>query len=381
MAERVEKAKDLLDKLLAQGKTLEEAARYLFQKGYTQDEVNQANKLRYQEGIASADIGTQFGLGGAGMLQSPRADLSQKLDTFLYRLQFEAGLSASQAQEVRQAIMDMAGTEENPLISIEELRKVSPIIDMLYSDPEGYRQKLYIKQLKESATGAKAEREAAYQAKAGKALTEWLGGRSYWQKPLPSEEEKTPWVKAREEQFRPTEGVSTEQFRQFMGTAGGWDAYEQAKQHFAQLAGQQAAEYMGGRSAASYNVNPNLGRGGLVTDEPYQQAGSAELAPFLSQLSPEGKRFWAGRTGEILEPIQQARKAWWSEVVRLRREQRAGEVQATKYGDEYQGVGEMPKDPLQAYLQNFDFANKFAQAPRQERGFHPRFFAPPTRWG
>lgn len=200
------------------------------------------------------------------------------------------------------------------------------------------------------------------------------------------EKATNPWLQAREKIFGGFEAPSVDTFKAIAKVASEAAETDAWNKHYAKLAEQQSASYMAGRSAASFAGTPKSKQ--VYTETDYGSMptfGQDVLAPFMSQFSSNQQNFWENQKGKVLEPIQQARQAWWSEIIRLRKNYQADTLAASKdeelTGGQTPSEPNYPKDPLQDYLANFDFNTKFLETPRYQRGEYPRFFAPPAKWG
>jgi len=200
------------------------------------------------------------------------------------------------------------------------------------------------------------------------------------------EKATNPWLQAREKIFGGFEAPSVDTFKAIAKVASEAAETDAWNKHYAKLAEQQATSYMAGRSAASFDAPPKREPNYSETTYRSLPAPSQDvLDPFISQFSSNQQNFWQNKRGEVLQPMQQARQAWWDEIIRLRKNWQSDTIVASKdeelYGGQTPAEPKYAKDPLQEYLANFDFNTKFLETPRYQRGEYPRFFAPPAKWG
>lgn len=166
--------------------------------------------------------------------------------------------------------------------------------------------------------------------------------------------------------------------------------------------------------------------GGLfVQEEPVTPVGikpaQEVLDPFLATLSPNLKAFWERRQSQVLDPITQARQAWWQSLqeaqgaanVASQEAQSAAKARDVYYDRPFEleeELGALPamqaqslqtraeeastssgqaqtsferlqqQDPLKKYLGEFDWLKPYITTPQRQRGFYPGIKAPPAVW-
>ncbi len=136
------------------------------------------------------------------------------------------------------------------------------------------------------------------------------------------------------------------------------------------------------------------------TITPTPDIEESQLSPFLSQLSPNLQKYWKSNISSALDPIQQVREQWWNTINQTRLEAAgksfthgdlvsragAGDTEAASALSSYGGIATQdtspaPKDPLEAYLKNYNWYDQWLRIPAQQRGEYSSQYSPPARWG